>query len=123
MPIVVHIIRLNLAFLANRLSRICIEDSLEYARKRVVFGAALIELGVIRNKLGHMARLVESQQAWIESLVYQLDHLSEQEGSKLLGGQTALLKAHCSIVLEYAARESVQIFGGLGYTRGGRGAR
>ncbi|KAG0141976.1 hypothetical protein CROQUDRAFT_663125 [Cronartium quercuum f. sp. fusiforme G11] len=115
--------RLNLAFLATRLSRICIEDGLEYAKKRRVFNAPLIELGVIRNKLGHMARLVESQQAWIESLVYQLDHLSPEDGSKLLGGQTALLKAHCSIVLEFAAREAVQIFGGIGYTRGGRGER
>ncbi|KAH9813434.1 acyl-CoA dehydrogenase/oxidase [Melampsora americana] len=115
--------RLNLAFLANRLSRICIEDSIGYASKRQVFGAPLIELGVIRNKLGHMARLVESQQAWIEALVYQLDHLSPEEGSKKLGGQTALLKAHCSTVLEYAAREAVQIFGGLGYTRGGLGEK
>jgi alkylation response protein AidB-like acyl-CoA dehydrogenase len=44
-------------------------------------------------------------------------------GNRLLGGATALLKANCSIVLELVAREAVQILGGIGYTRGGRGER
>ncbi|KAI8461120.1 acyl-CoA dehydrogenase/oxidase [Phakopsora pachyrhizi] len=115
--------RMNIAFSAHRSARICIEDAFKHSQKRKVFGKPLIELSVIRHKLGQMVRMVESQQAWIESLIYQLNNLSGKEGSALLGGQSALLKAHCGITLEYVAREAVQIMGGLGYTRGGEGER
>lgn len=115
--------RLNIAFTAHRSARVCIEDAMAHARKRKVYGEPLMELSIIRHKLGQMVRLVESQQAWIESLVYQLNQLSDADGTALLGGQTALLKAHCGITLEFVAREAVQILGGLGYTRGGAGER
>lgn len=115
--------RLNIAFSAHRSARVCLEDAIHRAQKRRVFGEPLIELSVIRHKLGQMTRLVESQHAWIESLVHQLNQLSGSEGAALLGGQTALLKAHCGITLEFVAREAVQIMGGLGYTRGGIGER
>ncbi|KAI9617115.1 hypothetical protein KEM48_004972 [Puccinia striiformis f. sp. tritici PST-130] len=115
--------RLNIAFSAHRSARVCIEDAMAHAKKRKVFGEPLMELSIIRHKLGQMVRLVESQHAWIESLVYQLNQLSDADGAALLGGQTALLKAHCGITLEFVAREAVQILGGLGYTRGGAGER
>lgn len=115
--------RLNIAFSANRSARVCLEDAFDYAQKRQVAGRYLTEISVIRHKLAQMARLVESQHAWIESLIYQFNGLAVSESSMMLGGQTALLKAHCGITLEYVAREAVQIMGGLGYTRGGRGER
>ena len=39
---------------------------MSYAHQRKVFGKQLIQSEVIRNKLAHMSRVVESQQAWIE---------------------------------------------------------
>merc|ERR1711957_114790 len=45
------------------------------------------------------------------------------EASIELGGHTALLKAQCTKVFEYCAREAAQIFGGLSYTRGGQGEK
>ena len=71
---------------------------MEYAHKREVFAGKLIDQGVIRNKFGHMARYVEAQQAWIESIVYQLDNMSKADGDRLLGGTTALAKANCGLV-------------------------
>ena len=41
----------------------------------------------------------------------------------LLAGTTAQLKAHSGIILEHVVREAVQILGGIGLTRGGRGER
>jgi len=90
-----------------------------------------------------MARETEALQAWIEvclhrsssqilpfsltdrvqSLVYELDQLSPSEAELLLAGQTAQLKAHAGIVLEHVVREAVQLMGGIGLTRGGRGER
>ncbi|KAF7554454.1 hypothetical protein G7Z17_g2923 [Cylindrodendrum hubeiense] len=58
-----------------------------------------------------------------KSLVYQLSQLSPQESEFLLAGTTAQLKAHAGIVLEHVVREAIQIMGGVGLTRGGRGAR
>lgn len=80
-------------------------------------------LTLICAQFAHMARLVESQQAWIESIVYAIEHLSHNEANERLGGFTSLMKANCSIVLEDVAREAVQVLGGIGHTRGGRGER
>ncbi|GAA5825945.1 hypothetical protein JCM11251_000063 [Rhodosporidiobolus azoricus] len=115
--------RLMIIYVAQRLARVCIEDALEYAQQRKVFGKKLIESEVIRSKFAMMAREVEAQQAWIESVVYQISKLSHSEGNKRLGGTTALLKAHASITLEHVAREAVQVLGGIAHTRGGVGER
>lgn len=56
-------------------------------------------------------------------MIYQLSQLSSEEAVLLLAGTTAQLKAHAGIVLEHVAREAIQIMGGIGLTRGGRGER
>jgi alkylation response protein AidB-like acyl-CoA dehydrogenase len=56
-------------------------------------------------------------------LIYQLSQLPPAESDFLLAGTTAQLKAHAGIVLEHVVREAVQILGGIGLTRGGRGER
>ena len=90
--------RLGICIGANAIARSVLGDAMTYAHKREVFQGKLIDQGVIRNKLGNMARLVESQQAWLEQIVYQMEHLSKAEGDRLLGGTTALAKAHCGLV-------------------------
>lgn len=49
--------------------------------------------------------------------------MTKEEANTRLGGTTAMMKAHCGIVLELVAREAVQILGGIGHTRGGQGER
>ena len=61
--------------------------------------------------------------ATIHNIAYQLKLMDHKTAFIQLGGPIALLKAHTSRVLEYCAREAQQIFGGLGYTRGGQGAK
>jgi len=70
-----------------------------------------------------MVRYIESAHAWIESTAYQMQTMHKQESNLKLGGTTALLKVHCTKIFEYCAREAAQIFGGLGYTRGGQGEK
>ncbi|GAA6020388.1 hypothetical protein JCM11491_000334 [Sporobolomyces phaffii] len=115
--------RAMIIFVAQRLARVCIEDAMNYASRRKVFGKRLIDSEVIRNKFAHMARVVEAQQAWIEAVAYASDRLPHDEANKRLGGTTALMKAHASITLELVAREAVQILGGIAHTRGGVGER
>jgi len=115
--------RFMICAMTNRFSRVCLEESLKFANKRKTFGKTLIQHPVIRWKIAEMARLVEATHCWIEWVVYQMDTMSKMEANLKLGGHTALLKVQSTKVFEYCARESAQIFGGLGYTRGGQGEK
>ncbi|KAL9949184.1 Isobutyryl-CoA dehydrogenase, mitochondrial [Verticillium nonalfalfae] len=115
--------RLFIGFQALRCARVCLEDSISYSLSRETFGKKLVEHPVIRFKFANMSRETEALQSWIESLIYQLSQLAPAEADLLLAGTTAQLKAHSGIVLEHVVREAVQILGGIGLTRGGRGER
>ncbi|KAG8163145.1 hypothetical protein KVR01_007623 [Diaporthe batatas] len=116
--------RLFIAMQSVRCARVCLEDSIGYALSRETFGKKLTEHPVIRLKFANMSRETEALQSWVESLIYQLGHLSKKEGEFLLAGTTAQVKAHSGIVLEHVVREAIQIMGGVGLTRGaGRGER
>lgn len=58
-----------------------------------------------------------------QSLIFQLGALSTQDAELFLAGQIAQLKAHSGIVLQNVVRDAIQILGGIGLTRGGRGER
>jgi len=115
--------RFGIIIQAVRLARVCVEEAFKYAHKRQTFGKRLIDHPVIRLKLAHMARQVESSQAWLENITYQLKTMPHKQAQVILGGPMALLKAHATTTLEYCAREAAQIFGGLAYTRGGQGEK
>jgi len=112
--------RLVGAVMANRMSRLCIEESIKYARVRKTFGHKLIEHQVIRFKIAEMARLVESTHAQLEQITDQL--VGGASGHRL-GGNIALLKVQSTKVLEYCSREAGQIFGGASYLRTGVGEK
>ncbi|MCO5590202.1 hypothetical protein L7F22_044171 [Adiantum nelumboides] len=111
--------RLSVIYLANRLCRVCLEDVVEHYKRRKAFGKALMEQAVVRYKIAQMARQTEALTAWIEATVYQMSRISIEEANVKLGGQTALLKAHATITLEFIANESVKLFGGMGLTKCG----
>merc|ERR1712187_253948 len=67
--------------------------------------------------------MIEASHSWLEWVTYQMNTMSKVEANLKLGGQTALLKVHCTKIFEYCAREAAQVFGGLGYTRGGQGEK
>ena len=91
--------------------------------KRKTFGKKLIEHPVIRWKVAEMARMMEVTHQWLEWVTYQMNTMQKLEATVKLGGQTALIKVQCTKVFEYCSREAVQIFGGLSYTRGGKGEK
>lgn len=115
--------RWGVIVLSLRFARVCYEESFKYALKRKTFGKALIENPIIRAKLGNMARAVEASWSWLENLTYQFQTMSKGEADLKLASPIALLKAHSTQVMDFCAREAVQVFGGLGYTRGGQGEK
>ena len=115
--------RIGIIIQCIRFSRVCYEESVKYANKRKTFGKKLIEHPVIRLKLAHMARQIESSYSWLETLIYQCQMMSDMEAMLKLGGAIAGLKAQSTTTFEFCAREASQIFGGLSYSRGGQGAK
>eukprot|EP01125_Pyxidicula_operculata_P013465 TRINITY_DN446_c0_g2_i6.p1 TRINITY_DN446_c0_g2~~TRINITY_DN446_c0_g2_i6.p1 ORF type:complete len:529 (+),score=122.42 TRINITY_DN446_c0_g2_i6:1-1587(+) len=108
---------------ANRFARVCYEEAFKYALKRETFGKKLIEHAVIREKLAHMLRMIESTQALIEHVTFQLTKMSHDEAAFYLGGITAIMKSQATQTFEFCSREAAQIFGGLSFTKGGQGAK
>ncbi|KAF7310093.1 Acyl-CoA dehydrogenase [Mycena indigotica] len=101
--------------------RVVVEECLKWATQRKVFGKPLVSQAVIRSKLAAMISRVESAQAWIENITYQMANMNHQEQAILLAGQIALLKSYATKTAQETAEDAVQIFGGRGITRTGMG--
>jgi len=103
--------------------RVCIYESIAWARERKTFGKPLIEHQVIRHKIANMSRKTLACHALCEKIGYQLksDRIGNRDPS--ISRNIALLKVQCSRVMQYCTVEASQIFGGRSYIRGGRGAK
>jgi alkylation response protein AidB-like acyl-CoA dehydrogenase len=110
--------RFVIAIGACRSSRLCYSEAIHEALTRKTFGKRLIDHQVIRFKLAEMARQIESLQSFVEQIAYQF---SQGVKDRDLGAQCALLKVQASKTFEYCVREAVQIFGGSGLVKEGRG--
>jgi len=110
---------------ATRLARVCLEEAFKYANKRKTFGKPLIEHGMIKWKIGEMARQVESTHAMLENVTYQLQSIPREEHFMHLDliMDISLLKVQATKTLEFCAREAAQVFGGASYVRGGQGEK
>lgn len=104
-----------------RWCRTIVEECLKWSHQRIVFGKPLISQPVIRQKLAKMISLTEACQSWLESITYQMNHLTYEQQSKLLGGPIGLLKSFATRAAHECADEAVNIFGGRGLTQTGMG--
>lgn len=68
-----------------------------------------------------MISLCESNQAWLESIAYQMCNMSYAEQSAHLGGPIGLLKSHATRSAQEIAEQATNIFGGRGLTQTGMG--
>lgn len=73
------------------------------------------------DRLAKMISHVEANQAWLESIAYQMSHMSYAQQSKLLGGPIGLLKSFSTRSAHEIADDAVNIFGGRGITQTGMG--
>jgi len=106
--------RLGMASGANAYARVCLEDSLAWARERHTFGKRLADHQVIRHKFAEMARKINATQAYLEQCAMRV-HAGETPVADL-----SLLKVQATLTMEFCAREAMQILGGAGYMRGCR---
>lgn len=84
----------------------------EYASYSKVWGCGPTDQPVVRNKVANCGRMVENPQAWTEQIIYELENLTDADGSRLVGGATALLKVKSGMVCKYVAEGCMKIMGG-----------
>ena len=104
-----------------RWSRTVLEECLKWAHQRLVFGKPLISQPVIRQKLARMIGLVEANQAWLEQITFQMNHMSYKDQAKNLSGPIGLQKTFATRSAQEIADNAVNIFGGRGITQTGMG--
>ena len=113
--------RLTIAVSVTRQARVALSTAFQYCLKREAFNKTLMDQPVVRHRLAKAGAELETMHAWVEQILYQLCHLSKEEGDRRLGGITALAKARSAIVLNECAQCAVLLFGGSGFTASGQG--
>ncbi|KAJ5811342.1 hypothetical protein N7474_007643 [Penicillium riverlandense] len=104
-----------------RMSMTVVEECLKWCNQRIVFGKKLVEQPAIRQKLARMISLCESNQAWLESIAFQMCNMTYAEQATHLGGPIGLLKSHSTRAAQEIADHATNIFGGRGLTQSGMG--
>lgn len=113
--------RLTIAVGVTRQARVALSAAVQYCLKREAFGKTLMDQPVVRHRLAKAGAELETMHAWVEQILYQLCHMSKEEGDLRLGGITALAKAKSAMVLNECAQCAVLLFGGNGFTASGQG--
>lgn len=114
--------RYLLAVNCNRKTRTCLAAAFAYSISRQTFGKVLLHNQAIRAKLTEMAHRVEAHWAWLEQIAYHVDQSPDGWNSPDIASRIALLKIQGGQMVELAAREAQQVFGGAGYQKSGPGA-
>ncbi|KAF1991277.1 acyl-CoA dehydrogenase NM domain-like protein [Aulographum hederae CBS 113979] len=114
--------RFVMSIQCNRKARTCLTHALRYAHTRHTFGQPLMSHQIIRHKLALLAVDVEAHWAWLEQIATRIQNAPDGFNTPDLIPSIALSKVMGGRMLERAAREAQQIFGGAGYQKGGPGA-
>ena len=109
--------RMAMAVGMEAYARVCMEEAVAWARERKTFGKRLADHQVIRHKIAMMKQKINATQAYIRCCNESI------EAGNPDPADIALLKVQASEVMEFCAREALQIMGGIGYMRGCRSER
>lgn len=92
--------------------KVCLEESVSWAKERETFGKPLIRHQVIRHKIAEMSSRIDALEALLNQLCWQINE------HEMPVAEIAKAKVFATRNLEYCASEAMQIFGGAGYLRG-----
>jgi alkylation response protein AidB-like acyl-CoA dehydrogenase len=117
--------RLGIAIQANRFARVCLQESIEYAKRRKAFGKKLEEQPVVRHRIAEMMREVEVTHAFIEGLAFRIQSMQSRgedwfDGILKLGAEAALAKVQATKTFDHCARSAAHLQGGSAYVKGNK---
>ena len=95
--------RMGMAASMEAFGRVCMEEAVAWATERQTFGKRLADHQVIRHKIAMMKQKLNATQAYIR-MCYEAIEAGEPNA-----GDIALLKVQASEVMEFCAREAMQI--------------
>ena len=104
--------RLGLIAQALGMMKLCMRESLAWARERETFGRPLIKRQVIQHKIVEMSARIDAVEAYMLRIAHAMQH-----GAQPIA-ELAKAKFYSTKALEWVASEAMQIFGGAGYLRG-----
>lgn len=86
-----------------------LDCAMEYAEKRVAFGASILKLQSIQNKIADMALRIESARllTWKAAVL--------RDAKKPYTKEAAMAKLAASETATFASHQAIQILGGMGY--------
>ncbi|XP_065827557.1 long-chain specific acyl-CoA dehydrogenase, mitochondrial-like isoform X2 [Oscarella lobularis] len=106
--------RFLISNMAVAFAKVCLSESLDWAKQRETFGSPLIKRQVIRHKLVDMKTAVVAADAFLNKIAHDLDARAASPAD------LSMLKNHTTSMLEFVAGEAMQIFGGAGFVRGSK---
>lgn len=113
--------RLKIGAIGIGATRSLLRASLAYARERQAFGAPIIMLPAVRDKLATMAARLFALEAAVYRIASSIDAAREHGATRHAAltahqAEAALIKVLGSETLAYCADEAVQVFGGNGFS-------
>jgi alkylation response protein AidB-like acyl-CoA dehydrogenase len=104
--------RISIGAMALGLGRAALEHAVSYSKEREAFGGPISELQAIQWKIADSATLLEAARLLVLQAAWLKDH-----GGRRFTKEAAMAKLFASEAAEKACFESIQIHGGMGYSR------
>lgn len=109
--------RLAVASRAVGMAQACLDDSVAYARERVVFGRPIADFQMIKKKIADMAVEIDAARLLVRRCAEQMD-----TGARARK-ESSMAKMYASDVAQRAATEAVQVHGAYGVSEESRVSR
>ena len=95
----------------------CVNESIDYARKRAPFGKPLWLNQAIQNPIVELRTQIEMLRLLIRKTAWEMDQMTKPEVAKKLSHKVSMCNYYANRLVGQAADRAMQVHGGLGYSR------